>query len=415
MEQLTVTVDYLLEVIAEQSPPPHERGRESMLATVSFVEDRLRAVQVDLVKLEHPPSSRALQARMTRCHILILYIMGDCQSYETKFGDTSLQMALSSYLASSLLRDARTITDDRTDEILSYAILYSLRQDLLGASYESGNLHIDSLLHTASCLAGSRRLIAAGFRLCSRPETLLSTFPSMYQWTMRLVSLVLLGYWHVALKHLAFTEAAQADRRAPCTPVQFLTLARCLLSPCLQHMRFEALKAYNASLGRGEAVSFTHVAQMVQISPSVTRDATAVATTGHDASETCDGAAYPRDDVPPVGSEESVGDVTPCTSERFRYYDGQRALRFCRDVGLPVDDANRFVIFKVVSSSSLRVDPGSRNVRDDEDALVGLALRRDVDDGLDASKVDESGIRVPAPEWFRCHTRDIIVDEAAVL
>jgi hypothetical protein len=84
-------------------------------------------------------------------------------------------------------------------------------------------------------------------------------------------------------------------------------------------------------------------------------------------------------------------------------------------VGLPVDDANRFVIFKVVSSSSLRVDPGSRNVRDDEDALVGLALRRDVDDGLDASKVDESGIRVPAPEWFRCHTRDIIVDEAAVL
>jgi SAC3/GANP family len=187
VEQLATAVEYVLEVLAEQraaAPPPttHDDGggnllngqRETMLATVSFVEDRLRAVQVDLVKLQHPASSRHLQVRMARAHVVILYLMADCESYEATFGGTMLQTALSSYFASPA--PTSDYDPDTGDEVLSYLLLSALRHDLLEAartlrSGGRGSGPLDSpLSSTSTCLATHGMAILRGWnrpRRCS--------------------------------------------------------------------------------------------------------------------------------------------------------------------------------------------------------------------------------------------------------
>jgi SAC3/GANP family len=408
VEQLATAVEYVLGILAEQRAAPtttHDDGggnllsgrRETMLATVSFVEDRLRAVQVDLVKLQHPASSRHLQVRMARAHVVILYLMSDCESYEATFGGTMLQTALASFFASPA--PTSDCDPDTDDEVLSCLLLSALRHDLLDAARASGSGGRgggpldDPLISTSTCLATHRR----HFQVRLRPRhghPSRSESSTTLQWTMLLMSRVVSGLWHMALRQLGSRQAASSkgpyelNRQKGQLHDEFVTLACCLLAPCLQHMRLQALKCYNASFSKGEAVPAADVARLVRMTPSAQQE-----------QEKDYGAANSkstRDGCPDDVAARS-------TSQRGNGSAAEAVLRFGQDVGLPVG-ADGTLLFKDASSPPLRMTK-DRAVRNDEDFFVFHGWEcRELDEGKFAFRTDGEGIRIPPTVWMRCHT-----------
>lgn len=230
-KQLSFTVNYLSDILVHQSASKNSKHKQTFRTTAAFVEDRFRAVQVEVVKLQY--SSPKLQLLMAKCHILILYLLSDCKDYERKFGLTALQTALSSYWNATL--EERIESWD--DEILAYALLCQLNLYLTGLE--------DSL---SSVLATYRR------HAPTRKE-----FP-LFQWALRLTVTASLGLWHSVLKQL----------QTGLFPPSFHVLARCWLATSVPAIRANALETYNSSFGKNEAVSGQSVARLLFISSSRT-------------------------------------------------------------------------------------------------------------------------------------------------
>jgi SAC3/GANP family len=397
VDQLAATVEHVLEILAEQRAPPTTDSdsngqRETMLATVSFVEDRLRAVQVDLVKLQHPSSSRRLQLRMARAHTVILYIMADCTAYEATFGAKLLQTALSSYFLASPPATQFGDDTDGTDEVLSYILLFALTQDLLEAANAGKGLLDAPLSSVSTSLAAHRHRFHARLRPRHDDPSLSESSPTTLQWTMLLLSHLIAGHWHMALRHVSSNQAesptGNLENHGPTGHLRdaFVTLSRCLLAPLLRHMRLEALKCYNACFGKGEAVPASFVARLVQMPPSAQSE-----------DFLCSNEKSTWDHYPDEPASLSV------PSGRQRGGDAAHAAyRFAQEVGLQVG-ADGTLLFKVASSPPLRMRP-NRSVRNEEDFLVLRGLERGDDEVKIELRTDSDGIRLPPPSWMRRHT-----------
>jgi len=111
IDDLVMTIDYLLGYfLPSQSVYSHDvMGPRSLAACVSFIDDRVRSVQVDLTtSLLNPHRTlacwakiRTLQAKLVRYGILISYLLCDLPptKYEARFGKTALRTAIDSYFA----------------------------------------------------------------------------------------------------------------------------------------------------------------------------------------------------------------------------------------------------------------------------------------------------------------------------
>jgi hypothetical protein len=126
LDDLEVTVDYLLGIIfSTQTSTPSSSSsstssskdnnnnnnfRVSLLQAVIFVDDRIRAIQVDLTTLMGEPTTdmnkiihkvRNIQTKILRYHLLSQHLLSNLSSkqYEWKFGHKALTTAITSFLA----------------------------------------------------------------------------------------------------------------------------------------------------------------------------------------------------------------------------------------------------------------------------------------------------------------------------
>ena len=138
MEQ---TVEYLLRVILSRQSSCPNMASQSLVHAVNFVDDRVRAVQVDLTTLLGSYSSRGrrisshmwsrvgrIQARLIRYNLVIQYLLSDLdgKQYEWKFARTALTTCLTSYLDTWNNDQGLERGDDdweELDEMLSYTAL----------------------------------------------------------------------------------------------------------------------------------------------------------------------------------------------------------------------------------------------------------------------------------------------------
>ncbi|GAX09305.1 hypothetical protein FisN_32Hh001 [Fistulifera solaris] len=218
MEQLIVTVQYLQQLLIEATPTSPDGVPVSYLSVVEFVQDRFRAVQVDLTRSMQ--ASKRIQLSIIRSQILILYLMADVPEYSTKLGTDALKAALSNYWQDT--NDPTEIQRDWDDEVLAYTLL----------------LHV----------------------CCEEPFSFLELYRKLYRgkgellkWSLRLAGEWAQGNWFIVLKLL----------REGSSHATFSALARCCLARQLSHVRWNALKMYNVTWGKAEAVPLDDVARLL--------------------------------------------------------------------------------------------------------------------------------------------------------
>lgn len=135
LHDLLLSTDYLLGTIFARQQNDSMQEKESLVKTVNFVDDRLRAIQVDLTTLMGSMSEvdgcnlgmvREIQMKIIRYHILTRYLLSSLDTnnkYEWKFADTALTTAITCFLATFHNKKRNEEEDNILDEVLSYASL----------------------------------------------------------------------------------------------------------------------------------------------------------------------------------------------------------------------------------------------------------------------------------------------------
>jgi hypothetical protein len=205
------------------------RSAVSLLDLVNFLEDRLRAVQVDLVVSQM--ASKELQFKMAKLHIISLYLLADIPKYERRHGMQALRTALSSYWNQE--QDA-----EQDDAVLAVTTLVQLHDDLCRVDAES-----DSDVPYASGIMSIYRK-----HIGRRGRTL-----PLFQWSLLVATSCNRGEWANALSLLKKREGS------------FGVLARACMSSSLFRLRANTLQAYNVSLMKGELLRDTEVARLLFI------------------------------------------------------------------------------------------------------------------------------------------------------
>jgi len=445
-EQIASTVDYLLHVLAcrgarsSRPPPPsiwttettttttkdsddpQQPQRESLQTTIAFVEDRIRAVQVDLVKLQDP-RQHSLQRKLARCQILILYLTADCKDgsesrsgsgggsgswrYERKFGTSALNTALSSYWyfhpRGATTNNHHNQHDD--DEMLSLASLVQLNRHLQQALSSAAGYRstaADNSSSLASTVLGLYRR-----HIVHNPSEEVESSPSqrqrqpqppklhllVFQWTLELVVAATLGHWHVVIGKLltrsdsdvGVRKGDDQQRSAPVPDPDFLVLARCCLAPSLPFIRWKALESYNFSFGKGEAVSGLDIARLLGYYNNYR------CRNSNNASISTEDENEDKGESPPPQPSAAI----------------KSALRFGHEAaGLPLNEAKDCLLFKVAplrellfsspSSSSKTTVSALSSLRDDDFVFGGPDAA--VDDDVE---FDSDGIAIPSPDRIR--------------
>lgn len=206
----------------------HSFPKQTFAGTVSFVEDRIRAMQVDMVLSQ--THSAALQYRMVRCHMLILYILGTFPTYETRFGEKALMTALTNYW------EDKTRDKAFDEEILCFMALQQLTQYFLSGAEGTETLSVILDYYRRNVEKQHRRL---------------SNFPK-FEWAMKLVDLAMRGCPRSILRQLV----DQGD-------TSFAILCRCCISPVVDLLRTQTLDQCNKSYMKGEKVRSEEIAHLL--------------------------------------------------------------------------------------------------------------------------------------------------------
>ena len=241
LDALYRTVEYLTDLLIHWQRTTTLPPASSFLDLVHFVEDRLRAVQVDLVISQY--ASKEIQYKIVQIHILTMYVLTDTSKYERRHGKKALHTALSSYWNQS----TRVETDD---EILALTAMMQLDEDLsrLDAHPEDYSDHT----HGAGILALYRKHV-------DPKDTQLPQKLPRFQWVLRVISCCNTGEWSNALR-LLHQECRQQENS------MFGVRVACLLAPSLVRIRAKALQAYNVSLMKNEQLADAEVARLLSIS-----------------------------------------------------------------------------------------------------------------------------------------------------
>ncbi len=219
MEQLLVTVQYLQQLLIAASPTSPDGITVSYLSVIEFVQDRFRAVQVDLTRSQQ--ASKRIQLSIIRSQILILYLMADVPEYSTKLGKDALKAALSNYWLNT--NDSSTdIQRDWHDEVLAYTLLLQV--------------------------------------CCEEPLSFTELYRKVYRgegeflhWSLRVAGEWAQGNWFIVLKLL----------RQGSSNAELSVLARCCVARQLSYVRWNSLQMYNVTWGKAEAVPVDDVARLL--------------------------------------------------------------------------------------------------------------------------------------------------------
>ena len=263
-------VSQLEYIVCHQQQPPNNNNnntvssfpKQTLSGTVGFVEDRIRAAQVDMVVSQQP--SAAIQYRMVKCHILILYLLGNVNpkttscKYEATFGRQALSAAMTNYWEEPQHPSRNANSKNHDDDILCFMALQQLSQ-----YYTGNNGSTESL---SFILDYYRRNVQV-----HRQQ--LKDFPR-FQWALQLVHLAIMDRPQSILRQLAelgdINISSSSDESTTGTAehfacsTEFAVLCRCCFAPgVVDILRFKALEQYNKVYMKGEKVSTKELARLL--------------------------------------------------------------------------------------------------------------------------------------------------------
>jgi hypothetical protein len=344
LDQLIATVQYLQHLLVSAPTISSDQSTQigSWLQVVEFVQDRLRAVQVDLVITGQ--ASKVLQYHMTRTYIFILYLVVDVEEYARTFGKDALQAAMASYWNDPVE------SPRYDDEMLSYALLLQCS-------------HSEAAASSSLSFAELYRKHVHGSPTNSNGDNIEKNRRPLFQWALKFVVAWNLGHWHVALRQL---DQGYGDP-------YFDVFARCCLAPFLPWMRWKTLEAYNLAWGKGEEVAATELARLLFLQRRSGED--------NAISSKSTRVAASSDSVEPKAGSA----------------DAPTKAALALAAGLPVDDETRSKVrFKVSSLQPLDADKEKKIILRDDDFVC-----RYEEDGTSMKNVDRNGLSLPPQTWMR--------------
>lgn len=290
IDVLSTTIDHLLGMVlsTQRVHPRDVMEPRSLAATVSFVDDRIRAVQVDLTTslLDSKRTDacwakiRTLQAKLVRYGILVSYLLSDLSStkYEAKFGRTALRTAIDSYFAaweatfgsgsSEGVYSTRPSENDlaERDEMLSYEALMHVSEGL-----RKGEAALPT--HACGGAEGGCGAVLASYLgrggTGSEPSALTDEEPSGATGMKNGMS-----KWSIALELAAAADQGNlihifrllVDVSSTATPLyeqRWKVLARCCVVPAVNVIRIGLVRRYNKSFGKLEKIPGTDLARLL--------------------------------------------------------------------------------------------------------------------------------------------------------
>lgn len=283
--QLDITVQYLINLIVSYNISTGTTVDASFLNLVDFVENRLRRVQVDLIKSQK--QSKIIQRKIAGLQIVLLYLLADCNNkdcyYEHKFGESALQTALSNYWngPTSVL----TTTTTMDDEILSLSILILLNNQLLILKDIGDNDDVTMPIFSFGLSELYRKHCGNAHR----------TYGIYLSWTLHLASLLVTGHWQSAICWLQQNPSMVQNNDNIPLSTSFWTLALCSLGPSLNYLRMQAIATWRKSLGtatvssqiKSEGLAVNEFARMLGLEEDIDAAVNLATSTGLIVQEDC--------------------------------------------------------------------------------------------------------------------------------
>jgi hypothetical protein len=233
--QLEKTWQHLLTIFVRQSIHSNMSPR-SLRNTVSFVDDRVRAVQTDFVVLQEASSS--LQAQLVRYQLICCHLLSEVprQHYEPKFARRALWTALTAYWND----DSQHRIHD--DEILCYTALCQVATCLI----QQDNMHgIIGGWDDDSPQVGFGTILLLAHRCLPT-----KSYPK-FEYALGIVTQAILGFHRNILSLLSKGNDA------------FSILCRCCMAPALNVIRIGAIRHYNKAFGKRETISGLEMARLL--------------------------------------------------------------------------------------------------------------------------------------------------------
>jgi hypothetical protein len=236
--QILATWNHLLQVFVEQKTF-EKMPRQSLLTTSAFCEDRIRALQVDLVLSQE--NSAELQFQLIKYHFVNTYLLSEIPSttakkWEPTFARQALWTALTAFWNNT--HDA-----NYRDEVLCLTALCQLATRVVQDAEEeySKNVawqdHASSHRHTTSY--GNILVLAANHCVENGKK-----YPKFLH-ALRIVSTCMLEMYQTTLQMIC---------DLPFEEEEFNVVCRICMAPALTMLRLGALRHYNKAFGKLEHV-----------------------------------------------------------------------------------------------------------------------------------------------------------------
>jgi len=278
---LEVSVDYLLGVIYAKQQSDGMEEQFSLVKTVNFVDDRLRAVQVDLTTSLGSMDEvhgyewtivRGIQVKLIRYNALTQYLLSNLGGgkYEWKFAHTALTTAISSYFESFNGNNGDTGYKGDLDEIMSYAALLhiatvvKMREMALPqtSTGQQCGLAADGGEGMSAILGLFRKYVKStkGSKgdvpeLVEENDMCRLQYPK-YQWALQVASAVETGSLVLVLRLL---NPKVHGNGSIDTEERWRIISRCCVAQVIPMLRIDLMRQYNKSFGKGEKVKDTDV------------------------------------------------------------------------------------------------------------------------------------------------------------
>jgi len=241
LSALNITVRHLLKTILSYQKSHDEMEYQSLIETANFVNDRLRAVQVDfshhlensknMIDEESFTSMYTMQANMVRYHILLSYLLSEVPNskFEHAFNRKALQVAFTNFFELFKFCNVANLMNGLVilDEILCYYALIQISLKLTNCdSSEFSTILVSNFTFFDRMLKNKKKEITA------------NSFPK-WMWSIQVGGMVLNGNY-IKIFHL-LEDIESCSWKA---------IACCCLSQCFFIFRVELVSFWNKSFAK---------------------------------------------------------------------------------------------------------------------------------------------------------------------
>ncbi len=283
LEDLDLTVSYLTGQVYAHQQSCDEMDRVSLVKTVNFVDDRLRAIQVDITtfmgsitsgsssmtekNLDPWNTVRNIQSRLIRYNLLSQYMLSDLdfKTFEWKFAHTALTTAVSSYFATFQTDLGHVHVDiQELDEVMSYAALLHIatvvkkRENAVSPTYSSNGqrcgIALDDGEGMSAVLGLYRRYVEEGIQYRT------SSYPK-YQHVLKIASAIETGNYILALRLLRPKDDidTKCNFDSMDNEARWRMMMRCCLAQAVPLIRIGLIRQYNKGFMKQEKVKDSDV------------------------------------------------------------------------------------------------------------------------------------------------------------